>query len=209
MSNPNTVKFCSFTSSLSGENEMSLIRLAYASKATFTEKPVEQGVEPNVARILMTSRRNNAKSQIVGGLYYGDGFFFQYLEGEEKEVNELYQRIAGDERHRDVTTLIQESLSARSFKNWSMKYVPLSSDVQSFLEKHGMKTFQPLNFTRPLCEEMIQLIRDSSEEGRVVNHDQLSATRKSGGSGLGLIGVGLIVAGLGLVGALVYASSML
>jgi hypothetical protein len=188
---------------------MSLIRLAYASEATFNEKPVEQGVEPNVARILMTSRKNNAKTQIVGGLYYGDGFFFQYLEGEEAAVSELYARIARDERHRNVTTLVEEVLPSRTFTNWSMKYVPLSSDVQNFLDKHGMKSFQPLSFNRSLCEEMIQLIRDSSEQGRVVNHAELASSRKSGVSGMSWIGVGLAVAALGLLGTLVYASTLL
>ena len=187
---------------------MSLIRLAYASEATFDEKPVEQGVEPNVARILMTSRKNNAKKGIVGGLYYGDGFFFQYLEGEEDAVTELYDRIANDDRHRNVTTLVHEPLSARTFKNWSMKYVPLSSDVQKFLDNHDMDSFKPLSFNRSLCEEMIKLIRDSSEQGRVVNHEELASSRKSS-SGISGIGVGLAVAVLGLIGALVYASTMI
>jgi hypothetical protein len=43
---------------------MSLMRLAYASEATFEPKPVEQGVEPHVARILMTSRRNNGRCDL-------------------------------------------------------------------------------------------------------------------------------------------------
>ena len=55
---------------------MSLIRLAYASEATFLAQPVDKGVEPNVARILMASRSNNTKNDIVGGLYYGDDRFF-------------------------------------------------------------------------------------------------------------------------------------
>lgn len=188
---------------------MPLMRLAYASKATFQEKPVEQGVEPNVARILMTSRKNNGKSQIVGGLYYGDGFFFQYLEGEQEAVSQLYDRIARDDRHQNVTTLVEEPLKERTFKNWSMKYVPLSSDVQNFLDRHGMDSFQPLNFNRALCEEMVQLIRDSSEQGRVVNHEELASSRKSGGSGIGGIGIGLAIAAIGLVGALIYASVIL
>lgn len=188
---------------------MSLIRLAYASEATFNEKPVEQGVEPNVARILMTSRKNNARSEVVGGLYYGDGCFFQYLEGEEDAVRQLYERIARDERHRKVTTLVEEPLSERTFTSWSMKYVPLSSDVQKFLDRHNMKSFQPLNFTRPLCEEMIQLIHDSSEQGRVVNHRELASSRKAASSGIGGVGVGLVIAGLAIVGALIYASTML
>lgn len=187
---------------------MSLMRLAYASEATFQEKPAEHGVEPNVARILMMSRRNNAKNQIVGGLYYGNGYFFQYLEGEENAVNELYDRISRDDRHRNVTTLIQESLPARTFTNWSMKYVPLSSDVQHFLDKNGMESFRPLNFNRPLCEGMIGVIRDTSEEGRVIDHRQLASSRKARSAGMNPVSIGLAVAVLGLVGALVFAITM-
>ena len=50
------------------------------------------GVEPHVARILLVSRRNNGKVGLVGGLYYGDNRFFQYLEGEEEAVRDTRTR---------------------------------------------------------------------------------------------------------------------
>ena len=68
---------------------MSLIRLAYASRASFRPSGNASGVEPEVGRILMTSLRNNPREGIVGGLYYGDGYFFQYLEGEGDAVRRL------------------------------------------------------------------------------------------------------------------------
>ena len=188
---------------------MSLMRLAYASEATFAAQPVEKGVEPNVARILMASRSNNAKREIVGGLYYGDGRFFQYLEGEEDAVRKLYDRIARDDRHRDVTTLLEEPLENRTFSNWSMKYVPLSSDVNNFLDRHGMDAFRPSDFNREHCEEMIRLIRNSSQEGRVVSHDGVRNHQNTQSAIPKGIGIGLVVAAIGLVGALVYASTML
>lgn len=188
---------------------MSLIRLAYASEATFSAKPVEQGVEPNVARILMASRRNNSKSEIVGGLYYGDDRFFQYLEGEQDAVRALYDRIAEDDRHRNVVTLLEEPITTRSFTNWSMKYVPLSSDVNRFLDRHGMKLFRPADFDRTQCEEMITLIRNSSEEGRVLSHDGSSSRRNQQSVIPKGILAGLIVAAAGVIGAMVYVSTML
>lgn len=188
---------------------MSLIRLAYASEATFAAKPVEKGVEPNVARILMASRRNNAKTEIVGGLYYGDDRFFQYLEGEEEAVHELYDRISRDDRHRNIITLLEEPIRARTFTNWSMKYVPLSSDVNRFLDRHGMEAFIPSEFNRDQCEEMIKLIRDSSQDGRVVSHDGVRKSRNQQSVIPRGIRIGLIVAGLGLLGAMVYVGTML
>ena len=188
---------------------MSLIRLAYASEATFSAQPFDKGVEPNVARILMASRTNNAKSDIVGGLYYGDDRFFQYLEGEEGAVRALYDRIAGDSRHRNVVTLLEEPLQARTFANWSMKYVPLSSDVKGFLNRHGMKLFRPSDFTRDQCEEMIKLIRESSQQGRVISHDSAGGTQSAPSALPKGVGVGLAVAAIGVVGAMIYASTML
>jgi hypothetical protein len=188
---------------------MSLMRLAYASEATFEAKPVEKGVEPHVARILMTSRKNNAKDQLVGGLYYGNDCFFQYLEGDEDAVRRTYDRILKDERHRNVVTLIEEPLSRRTFSNWSMKYVPLSRDVRKFLDEQGLESFEPSSFTSDQCEKMIELIRNSSQDQNLGRRDD----RKSVGDAPQVLSsgmkVGLIVAGLVLVGALVIGGTML
>ncbi|MEE3119148.1 MAG: BLUF domain-containing protein, partial [Pseudomonadota bacterium] len=94
---------------------MPLMRLAYASEATFQSKPVEKGVEPHVARILLTSRRNNAQRHVTGGLYYGNNRFFQYLEGDEAEVMELFQKIREDDRHTNIVILIEEPLQQTTF----------------------------------------------------------------------------------------------
>lgn len=188
---------------------MSLIRLAYASEATFEAKPVEQGVEPHVARILMTSRRNNGKCHLVGGLYYGDNRFFQYLEGEEEDVRKTYERIQGDSRHRNITTLIEEPLEKRTFSNWSMKYVPLSADVRRFLQGHGLERFDPASFTAQQCEEMIELVRNSSQDQKLVNHDDAAVKREKAQAFSPGLRAGLLVAAACLVGALFYAGSML
>lgn len=188
---------------------MSLMRLAYASEATFEAKPVEKGVEPHVARILMTSRRNNAKGELVGGLYYGNNRFFQYLEGDEAEVRKTYNRILQDDRHRNVVTLIEEPLPERTFSNWSMKYVPLSRDVQRFLESQGLESFEPASFTSDQCEQMIELIRASSHDQRVINHDGAKTSANTPQAFSPGLKAGLIVAALCLLGALLFAGSLL
>ena len=71
-----------------------LIRIVYISRATFPITPDSDGIEPNVARILSTSRTNNRKNGLVGMLYYGDGCFFQCLEGETASRQCLYPRSA-------------------------------------------------------------------------------------------------------------------
>lgn len=161
---------------------MSLIRLAYASEATFNAQPLERGIEPNVARILLASRRNNPKHGLVGGLYYGDNCFFQYLEGEEAEVRAIYEKIQKDPRHRNVKTLIEEPLNDRTFTNWSMKYVPVADDVTRFLRENRLKRFDPFSFDRTLCEQMIELVRASSHDDKLVNHSDRGSDARGAGA---------------------------
>lgn len=187
---------------------MSLIRLAYASEATFSPSPDHSGVEPHVARILLASRRNNARQAVVGGLYYGNNRFFQYLEGEEEAVNAVYDRIRQDERHRGVTTLLEEPLKQRTFDNWSMKYVPLADDVQRMLQRHGLASFEPDRFDRNLCEEMISVIRDSNGVERVIN-DQVRPRGANDGLFTPGIRKGLLLAGATLVAALLVGGTLL
>lgn len=188
---------------------MSLIRLAYASEATFQSSPDHSGVEPHVARILLASRRNNARQAVVGGLYYGNHRFFQYLEGEEDEVRAVYDRIRKDDRHRHIKTLLDEPLQQRTFENWSMKYVPQAEDVQRMLKTQGMDRFEPDRFDRGLCEEMIAVIRDSSNGEQLVNHS--AGAGNAGGDRVFNPGIrkGLILAGATLVIALVAGGTLL
>lgn len=147
---------------------MALMQLAYISRATFTPYPKESGIEPTVARILATSRRNNPIKNIVGGLYYGDGCFFQYLEGEESAVRTLCECIKQDHRHKDFKVVLEGPIEERTFGDWSMKYVPVTVGIDAFLYRHKLNTFDPYKFTDPMVHEIIDLIQvaqDSDQAG--------------------------------------------
>lgn len=65
-------------------------------------------------------------------LPYKDGNFRQALEGEEPVVRELYAKISRDRRHDGVLALLQGTVPARQFPDWSMGFRDLnSSDVRS------------------------------------------------------------------------------
>lgn len=162
---------------------MSLIGLAYISRATFKSYPSARGVEPNVGRILITSRRNNAALGVVGGLYYGDGCFFQYLEGEETAVRALFDTIAADPRHRDVRVVLDKPIDVLSFHGWLMKYVPVAKDVERFLQRHQLRAFDPYRFDGDMYGEMVGLIQRGS------NRDP-GAERRGGGRRWAMLAVG-------------------
>lgn len=134
------------------------LRLVYASRSTFAPIRDGAGIHPEVARILVQSRRNNARQRIVGGLYFADGSFFQCLEGREAEVQALYDRLAADPRHRDVRLLDRREIDAPAFGEWAMKHVPNAPEVQQLLARHGRSGFDPHSFPPALVDAMVGLL---------------------------------------------------
>jgi len=137
-------------------SESSLVRLSYASTATFQEQPDAAGIDVNVARILMQSRRNNARLQIGGVLHYGDGYFFQCLEGEREVVKQTYQRIGEDSRHRDVQLLALNRVSERLFLDWSMKYVAIEKEIVALVKQSGSRHFNPYKFDEAMIKTLLE-----------------------------------------------------
>lgn len=140
-----------------------LLRLVYASKTNF--EPTAQGaaVDPVVAEILAQSRRNNEPNNIGGVLCYGDGYFFQCLEGERAEVERLYDRLLDDDRHRDVTLLSKRPVPQRMFKLWSMKFMNVDAKIRRMLQIEKLESFVPHQFSDLMVERLLIELRDASE----------------------------------------------
>jgi hypothetical protein len=73
-----------------------------------------------VEQILSTSRRNNGAAGVTGLLLYDGYRFLQALEGDPILVNQTYQRIKADPRHRAVVLLSSRDVEKRAFGNWDM-----------------------------------------------------------------------------------------
>jgi hypothetical protein len=135
-----------------------LLRLTYVSRATFPVDRLTGGIQREVGRIMVQSRRNNPRQQLVGALYFGDGCFFQCLEGPQESVEWLYQRLHGDPRHGDLRVLSRELIASPSFSNWAMKLVPNAQEVQALMARHGRTAFDPYSFDESLRLAMVQLL---------------------------------------------------
>lgn len=140
-----------------------LIQIVYISRATFEAGPRENGVEPHVARILLKSRKNNPRQGLVGVLFYGDGNFFQCIEGERGAVQALFSRISDDPRHKDVKVLSVRDIQVRTFNEWSMKYVPAAREVMLQVKAFGFDTFDPYLFNEDHVTEMLALLQRISD----------------------------------------------
>jgi hypothetical protein len=97
-----------------------LVRLLYASRAT---SPIRT---ETLAAILRKSTKNNAASGVTGLLCHTDDVYLQVLEGGRADVSSLYNRIACDRQHTDVTLLSYDEITERLFAGWSMGQVSVN-----------------------------------------------------------------------------------
>ena len=97
-----------------------LYRVLYCSRNCLDAAPEAYRAEIN--QILARSRVNNARDGVTGGLLFSNGCFAQVLEGPLQAVEETFERIQCDERHRDVTVLQSGPIEMRDFPDWSMAF---------------------------------------------------------------------------------------
>lgn len=185
-----------------------LIQLVYASRSNLESTHDAAGVEPGVARILTQSRRNNKPKNIGGVLCYGDGHFFQCLEGEREPVEALYSHLHEDPRHRDVTLLLKRKVGQREFKLWAMKYLSVDRVIREQLEREGLDRFDPYRFNEAAINRMLKALREVTEKQPVQpgNRDPepAGADRRSDGLPLAWLGAGAVLAALVAISVLAF-----
>ncbi|MEQ8902078.1 MAG: BLUF domain-containing protein [Roseovarius sp.] len=103
---------------------MPLIQLVYASRPFGFDQAV-------LSAILMDARRANARDDITGALIARHDLYLQLLEGPRDKVEAAYQRIRRDDRHVEVTRLVERPIEARLFPGWAMRDDPAQSWVWS------------------------------------------------------------------------------
>ena len=104
-----------------------LYTFVYCSRAA-------EGVDDaEVGRIVEAAQRRNVSRGITGVLVFGNGVFFQLLEGPAVEVQKLIANLHCDPRHCDVVSLDwSEERRERLYPNWEMERVE-ADDIRAVL----------------------------------------------------------------------------
>jgi len=136
-----------------------LVRLVYASRST---ADIHQ-LKTNLSQILITAHRQNLRHQIVGVLFYGNGYFLQCIEGQQHHVDSLYAVIQKDPRHENITLIDRHYIDRCQFSTWQMKYVQLDDQVKHFLEQRNLLPFNPFNLSLPTVKTLIDHLYDQQD----------------------------------------------
>jgi len=90
--------------------------------------------------IAEVSIAHNKAENISGILCYGNGYFFQYIEGSEQALTNLKNRILKDNRHKSIQTLAFSAITERRFTGWSLRSIILE---RWMLKDPKVKEFLP------------------------------------------------------------------
>ena len=88
--------------------------IGYISESTSLLKKGE------IEKIVATALSYNKSHNITGILYFCNGRFLQFIEGEREEVEALYKRIEIDLRHHYLVRVYDKAIQERSFGDWEM-----------------------------------------------------------------------------------------
>ena len=133
-----------------------IFQLCYASKKTSNDETILKDLRD----ILTEARDFNTKHQIHGVLYYADGYFFQCLEGEEKHILMLLNKLRKDPRHHEIVLLKTCALKETNFYNWSMKYVGRNSKIQNYFKSLGHNSFAPNQLNEESLDAFLSFLYD-------------------------------------------------
>ena len=95
-----------------------IVELLYCSVSV-----APQITDVDLEHILASARRRNLEEGITGMLLYYRGGFVQILEGSKESVENIYEKFIGpDLKHTALNKVHQNTISHRSFSQWSMGF---------------------------------------------------------------------------------------
>ena len=115
----------------------------------YTSLPRIEMSKSTLDEITRISIRNNRKKGITGILLGIESRYLQFLEGDEEEVLQLFERIKQDPRHYELNKWVQGHSDERIFSDWSM--------ASWLLTNEELKSIKALN-------EIRQLLKDPEQE---------------------------------------------
>lgn len=90
------------------------------SNIVYVSQRATHCTDEEIQKILDSCIRNNKTINITGVLLYSDNYFVQYIEGKYSEIMALYDKIKGDNRHKNPVLISCTPTSQRLFPSWQM-----------------------------------------------------------------------------------------
>jgi bacteriocin-like protein len=129
--------------------------------------------------LVQKCQENNANKGVTGMLLYANATFLQILEGDDKVVDNLFNKIRQDPRHTSLKMLHRISIQRRQYSEWSMGFKQVSDKELQNVE--GLKDFSKKDFNSDY------LALHTTVVDSLMNHFSKERSRTAGQSELGVV----------------------
>ncbi|WP_256713818.1 BLUF domain-containing protein [Psychrobacter sp. Cmf 22.2] len=140
--------------------ELDLYQFVYVSRITSTGLSGASTLND----IAECSIKNNKDDNITGVLCYGNGYFFQCVEGSEQVLTNLKNRLLLDDRHKDIQTLEFSEISERGFTRWSLRSIILERWMISDPKAKALMPFKPYNWAPNEWKQFLKILKGYYKE---------------------------------------------
>ena len=144
--------------------------VTYVSRMT-----LKAGVTPSTLSDIMTvAQRENLVHQITGFLCFGNGYFFQYIEGEKSAIEQLFGNIQRDGRNRDVTLKSKGVIEQRLFQDWQMLMVNINNPETHEDVINAFLPVLPAGSTAAAADKFVEVMRSQYHRRSLVDFQSYS-----------------------------------
>ena len=144
--------------------------LTYVSRMT-----LKAGITPRTLSDIMTvAQRENSAHQITGFLCFGNGYFFQYIEGEKSAIEQLFGNIQRDGRNRDVTLKSKGVIEQRLFQDWQMLMVNINNPETHEDVINAFLPVLPAGSTAAAADKFVEVMRSQYHRRSLVDFQSYS-----------------------------------
>lgn len=144
--------------------------VTYVSRMT-----LKAGVTPRTLSDIMTvAQRENSAHQITGFLCFGNGYFFQYIEGEKSAIEQLFGNIQRDGRNRDVTLKSKGVIEQRLFQDWQMLMVNINNPETHEDVINAFLPVLPAGSTAAAADKFVEVMRSQYHRRSLVDFQSYS-----------------------------------
>lgn len=144
--------------------------VTYVSRMT-----LKAGITPRTLSDIMTvAQRENSAHQITGFLCFGNGYFFQYIEGEKSAIEQLFGNIQRDGRNRDVTLKSKGVIEERLFQDWQMLMVNINNPETHEDVINAFLPVLPAGSTAAAADKFVEVMRSQYHRRSLVDFQSYS-----------------------------------
>ncbi len=154
---------------ITGSDNIDLYQFIYISRIT----SIGLSGASTLNDIAKISIQNNEAEGISGILCYGNGYFFQYIEGTEQALTNLKNSLLRDERHKDVQTLDFSAISERRFTSWSLRSIILERWMLKDPKVKALMPFKPYDWNNNQWQQFLDVLQDYYEHQKTAGDSDM------------------------------------